>query len=227
MYLVLVFVWILESYLNIFYLFFGFCSFKFFLYFLGCCVDPQGLSLSLSIYLAASANLCCHPAERKKMAIGKLVGVHITTFTRSFLFSPSRLVLCCYNFGLGLGLVLDFFYSNCLDVRLYFCQFLFWCSFMWFLFAAFWRALFVDVHWLALNCLELQPCLPQLGSPFFSLLTKKIWPCPCLPLEIPKQNVYTRKKRCMDISSTITGWDKVLIRELFNIPCGLTWILDL
>ena len=119
------------------------------------------------------------------------------------------------------------FYSNCLDVRLYFCQFLFWCSFMWFLFAAFWRALFVDVHWLALNCLELQPCLPQLGSPFFSLLTKKIWPCPCLPLEIPKQNVYTRKKRCMDISSTITGWDKVLIRELFNIPCGLTWILDL
>ena len=171
--------------------------------------------------------------REKKMAIGKLVGVlHITTFTKGLS------ILTCWVLTCSPGVVLLqfwarvrvsawLFYSNCLDVRLYFCQFLFWCSFMWFLFAAFWRALFVDVHWLALNCLELQPCLPQLGSPFFSLLTKKIWPCPCLPLEIPKQNVYTRKKRCMDISSTITGWDKVLIRELFNIPCGLTWILDL
>ena len=118
--------------------------------------------------------------EKKKMAIGKLVGVlHITTFTKGLS------ILTCWVLTCSPGVVLLqfwarvrvsawLFYSNCLDVRLYFCQFLFWCSFMWFLFAAFWRALFVDVHWLALNCLELQPCLPQLGSPFFTLDQKDL-----------------------------------------------------
>jgi hypothetical protein len=105
---------------------FGFCSFKFsFLYYLGCCGDPQGLSLSLSIYLAASANLCCHSAERKKMAIGNWLVYCTSQLSQGAFYSPllsvDLLAWCCvcYNFGLGLGLMLDSFYSKCLDLRLY------------------------------------------------------------------------------------------------------------
>jgi len=142
MYLVLIFVWILESSLNIFNPFFGFCSFKFFLYFLGCCAP-------VPIHLPCCQ---CQPVlsscwEKKKMAIGKLVGVlHITTFTKGLS------ILTCWVLTCSPGVVLLqfwarvrvsawLFYSNCLDLRLYFCQFLFWCSFMWFVFVAVWRAL--------------------------------------------------------------------------------------